>query len=184
MAKVTRKARKIIFIGCEGESERSYGKFLHDLAEQHGCNIQILAFIPKSTGNSLMIAKGSIKEASRRVDKGVSKFVLFDYDKAIEIPRQAEVAEAELRKSGFIPIWQHPDHEGLLLRHFEAHRNSDPRSGETFNRLRSVWPDYQKNMNAANIQKKLALHHVLCAASVNPSFKMLIEAIGLDRVEA
>lgn len=176
----TIEKRKRIFLGCEGESEQSYGVFLQKLADTQGLKVHIDAVNVQPAGDPLAVVQKSIRAFSKAEKKGriAYKAVLLDADKLEEVPDNGRNAIAHLNKEGFTAIWQKPDHEGFLLRHFEGQQHADPPRGQSMARLQREWPNYHKNMPAIDLQKVLTLDQVLRAASVNPELLELLAVIG------
>jgi hypothetical protein len=106
---------------------------------------------------------------------------MLDTDLRERMPDEGRRAEDLLRREGFIAIWQRPDHEGLLLRHFDGHERADPPAGQAMAALRAVWDGYRKNLPAADLQKVLTRDHVLRAAGVEAQLMALLIVLGLVR---
>ena len=84
-----------------------------------------------------------------------------------------------LEQEEFIVVLQRPDHEGLLLRHFDGHEHDDPPPGNSMNRLKALWPEYHKNMSAADLRQQLSLESVIRVAEIVTELRLLLKAIGL-----
>ena len=175
--------RTRIFLGCEGESERGYGAFLQRLADRSGAFVHIKTAILQPAGDPLQLAQRAVRALDQEIKKGGSfghQAVLFDTDKLADVPDKGREARAILARRDFIAIWQRPDHEGFLLRHFAGHERDDPPPGKTMLPLAAVWPTYHKNMSAAELEAGLTLDHILRASRVEPDLRALIEFIGLS----
>ncbi|WP_208642211.1 hypothetical protein [Methylobacterium terrae] len=126
---MTRSPRKIpqrrrIFLGCEGESERSYGVLLGRLVEARHRRVHIDAVILQpGGGDPLALVELAARQARRRADLGEDyafKAVLLDGDTTGRNPdRDAKVA-GTAERNGLMLIWQIPCHEALILRHLEG----------------------------------------------------------------
>ena len=99
-----------------------------------------------------------------------------------EPPDRGRRAFELLQWEGFTTIWQKPDHEGLLLRHFAGHDHDDPARGRSMAALQAVWPGYHKNMAAADLQRQLMLEHITRAAGVTEELMALLRMLGLCRI--
>ena len=94
--------------------------------------------------------------------------------------KASEGHDEDISKENEIAIvWQRPDHEGFLCRHFEHLRDRQIlNKREATSTLEVAWPNYEKNQTAIQIQKILSIKHVLGAADTLPEFKRLLAAIG------
>ena len=177
--RIERKRR--IFLGCEGESEQGYGVLLQRLADGAGLKVHIVVKNLQPAGDPLALAKKAVRQFNKDCQKApfVGKAIMLDSDRLTEPPDRGAQSIALLEQEGFTAIWQQPDHEGLLLRHFPGHENDNPARGRALTALRAVWPNYRKNMAAADLQRKLTLTHVTRAAGVTPELMALLSLIGL-----
>lgn len=174
--------RKRFFIGCEGQSEQSYVKFLYDLSKAQHKAVHLESHVLKEGDPlaRLQLAIKIIKRSEALHGRYSAKFMLFDFDQYDLAPERTRLAENIGQENGIDLIWQRPDHEGLLCGHFDHLKNRhflDKR--ESLAALLKAWPTYQKNQTALQIQRMLSLEHVLCAARSLPDFKKLIVAIGM-----
>jgi hypothetical protein len=175
---IERRAR--IFLGCEGESEQGYGVFLQRLADEHGLRVHIVPVNLRPGGDPLALSEKAVKAYAREAGKGrfAGKVILLDADRLEEPPDRGLSALDLLRREGFTTIWQRPDHEGILLRHFAGHEHDDPPRGRSFTALQAVWPGYHKNMSARELKRILSITHVQHAAGVIPELRALLTMIG------
>lgn len=173
--------RSRIFLGCEGESEQGYGVFLKSLADENGLHIHISAHNLQPAGDPLALAERAVKAYAKEERKGgfFGKVILLDADRLDEPPDRGLRARNLLMQEGFTTIWQRPDHEGFLLRHFAGHNRDEPPRGKSMTALLAVWPGYRKNMSAADLKKMLSISHVQRAAAVVPELRALLTLIGL-----
>lgn len=172
------------FLACEGESERSYVKFLDNLAKEHGrMRVHLDPFVINGGGDPHATLERS-KEKHEVKEKGKKggyrgKMILMDGDifqrypcnKKSEFMRQLNAAE-------FGIIWQDPDHEGFLIRHLSG--SVVPTLGETLPQLQQLWPSYRKNMPAPDIERKLDINCVTLASKSIPEFKQFLKIIGFN----
>ena len=175
------KRRSRFFLGCEGESEQAYGVHLNRLAEDMGLHVHIQPFNLRPAGDPLALAQKAVKIFGREARNGgfAGKAILIDADRFNEPPGRGLVAQNLLTDEGFTTIWQRPDHEGLLLRHFAGYETHDPPRGASLSALRAVWPIYRKNMAAADLKVKLTLDNVRQATSAIPELRTFLTMIGL-----
>ena len=185
------RRRTRLFLACEGKSEMSYGFFLQRLADDGGLRIHIVMVELEATGNPFVLAQHAVSDFERqealdeknkknRGNRLVGKAILLDTDRAEEHPEEGRRARELLKREGFTAIWQSPDHEGFLLRHFPGCENKKPPRGTSMTALKREWPEYRKGqMTPADFMKKLSLEHVRRAAGVTPGLQEFLEAAGL-----
>jgi hypothetical protein len=175
--------RSRIFLGCEGESEQGYGVFLQRLADAAALNIHIVIKNLQPAGDPLALAQKAVLIFDKENQKAalIGKAIMLDADRLSEAQDRGRQALELLARERFTTIWQRPDHEGLLLRHFAGHEHDDPQRGRSMQALQALWPGYRKNMAAADLQRGLTLEHVARAARVTPELMSLLRMIGLER---
>lgn len=174
--------RKRFFLDCEGESEQSYGAFLNRLADENGLKVHIVVKNLQPAGNPLVLVEKAVQFFAKedRKAKFAGKAILLDADKLEELPEIGRRARELIGREGFTAIWQRPDHEGFLLKHFAGCERLAPPRGRSMDSLHAQWPEYQKNMSASDLQNVLTLEHVRRAASVIPQLNELLQMVGLD----
>lgn len=176
---IERRAR--IFLGCEGESEQGYGAFLQRLADAKNIKVHVVAVNLQPAGDPLKLAQKAAMAFDRETKKGgpfAAQAVMFDTDRLADLRDGGQAVRAILARKRFVSIWQRPNHEGFLLRHFEGHERRDPPPGASLGALTAIWPGYHKNMSASELQTEIDLEHVLRAASVEPDLRTLLALIG------
>ena len=177
---IERRAR--VFLGCEGESEQGYGAFLQRLADAKNIKVHVVAVNLQPAGDPLKLAQKAAQAFDREMKKGgpfAGQAVMFDTDRLADLRDGGQAVRTILARKGFVSIWQRPDHEGFLLRHFEGHERRDPPAGASMGALTALWPGYHKNMSASELQTEIGLEHVLRAASVEPDLRTLLALIHL-----
>lgn len=178
---IERRAR--IFLGCEGESEQGYGVLLQRFTDAESLKMHIVIKNLQPAGDPLALAEkvALLFDKENRKVPFIGKAILLDADRLAEPPDRGRRACELLQREGFTTIWQKPDHEGLLLRHFAGHEYDDPARGRSMAALQAVWPGYHKNMSAADLQRQLTLEHVTRAAGVTVELMALLRMLGLCR---
>lgn len=177
-----RARRRRFFLGCEGESEQAYGALLQRLADAAGLSVHIVAKNLQPAGDPFALADKAARVFTSEERKGrfAFKAILLDTDTLVDVPAKGPEAQARLERDGFTAIWQEPNHEALLLRHFAGRERDQPQRDRTMAALRAQWPDYRKNMPAADLLRMLSLEHVLRAASVTPNLMLFLRRIGFN----
>jgi hypothetical protein len=129
----TRPQRRPVFLGCEGDSEHTYGALISRLHEEHRRDLYLHVVLLKPGGGDPLTLVGRachrFVEFERKRDRRYAvRAVLLDADRRGQAPerdmRMVELAQrAHLRL-----IWQEPCHEALLLRHMEGCQTLRPPS--------------------------------------------------------
>lgn len=177
---IERRAR--VFLGCEGESEQGYGALLQRLSDASGAKTHLVLVNLQPAGDPLELAKKAERKLAEEIKRGgpfAAQAVMLDTDRLPELPDGGLGAKAILARNKMIVIWQRPDFEGLLLRHFEGHQHDNPPRGRSVAALSALWGGYHKNMSAAELQRMIELNHVLRAAAVEPSLRELLRRLKL-----
>lgn len=175
------RSRKLVFLGCEGRSEESYGALLNRISKDAGLSIHIhLEVLQPGAGNPLQLVRRA-GQMIREIERKRSKFSI----KAILLDRgdQRLCADASIlsRQIGIdFMIWQDPDHEALLLRHLPRCHDKRPPTGASMAALRKVWPTYNKGTTMLGLAEKIGNAEVLAAAGVEPDLRHFLAAIGFD----
>jgi hypothetical protein len=178
----TVKPRKRVFVGCEGESERSYVALLQQFmgvrAEFHLVNDVLNGGDPLATVDSAV--KALRRDASKKRGPFIAKFVLLDSDlrgrNVIRDAQSLELAEQhDLRL-----IWQTPCHEALILRHLDdCHARRPPTTQLSEQQLRQEWPEYSKNCGKNRLSQRITAASLERVARQEPELAMLLSRIGL-----
>ena len=177
MSKVPR--RKQIFVGCEGQSERSYVAFLGMLAKDAGLHVHLETRILNGGDAKTCVTK-AVSEAVKYRTGNSSKipaFILVDTDRA-DGHKSNIVALAKAQQ--LTVIWQVPCHEALMLRHLAGHENDKPANCNlALASLSTLWKSYAKGLASRQIASVLDQKGVFRAASVTPELQQLLGEIGL-----
>lgn len=181
--RILRPQRKRVFLGCEGESERGYGRLLGLLLEAQGLSIFIDTFVLQpGSGDPLELVKRAKSQIERR-EKYAVHAILLDSDRRGDNRERAAQAEALARRHKITLIWQDPCHEAFLLRHLEGGESlRPPTAEEAMRRLRMEWANYAKAMPASRLADRLDHASLRRAATVEPDLANFLTAIGLDPV--
>lgn len=176
--------RKRIFLGCEGESERAYGQFIHRLSDREELSNHIDTVILHG-GSPRTIVDGAIIKSKEREQRGSYNFkaLLLDSDKLSESPKGAENEMRELESLASTQkihlIWQSPCHEGFLLRHLPGCQTlNPPNSVAAGSELLKYWPEYRKPMPVNVLLDKISLEDLLRYAEKENSLNTLLKKIG------
>lgn len=176
--------RKRVFVGCEGESERSYVALLQKMLGS-GAGYHLVAEV-LSGGDPLAIVESAQKALRKDELSGraafVGKFVILDDDLRGRNAKRDQACLQLAEALGLALIWQSPCHEAVLLRHLE--RCGDrrlPTSRASEELLRAEWPDYVKNFGSDRLAERLDIEAVQRAGRHEPGLAALLGLIGLVR---
>ena len=179
-----RKPRKGIFVACEGESERSYVSFLHQIAKaQSMLHIHFDIQLCRG-GDHLAVLEQAEKIVVKREQQHSRKFwkkaVFLDADLRAKDSLRTQKADKIIEQSEFIPVWSKPCLEALLLNHFPECENLRPPTSDLAEReLKRRWRSYNKPVTASEYLSKFDLTHVERAARINSDFFKFLKEIGL-----
>lgn len=173
--------RRRFFLGCEGQSERSYGTLLQRLAESVQIHIHI-ELHDLHGGDPLAIVESAALRLAKQVSiRGsfVSQAVLLDRDKYGQNQvRDAKVARLA-EKHNLLLIWQDPCHEGFLLRHLPGCQHHRPlTAAAAATSLRRYWHDYQKPLNANRLALRIGLAELALASGVESGIASFLVGVG------
>lgn len=177
--------RKRIFLGCEGESERSYGALLARLVESQHQRIFLDTVLLQPGGGDplalVLLAARRLREQESKRGAYVAAYLLVDADKLGNKPERDRQILAAARKAGLNLIWQEPCHEGLLLRHLPGCEQLRPATTElAFATLKQRWPGYEKNLPAAKLALVLGAEEVRRARRVTDALDRLLKEMGFE----
>jgi hypothetical protein len=169
-------------LGCQGESERSYGTFLHQLVAERGdLHIEAVLLQP-GAGDPLATVERAYQIVSRKEREYGSPYivraVLLDRDQYGLSPERDQGIQALVIAGKLTLIWQHPCHEGLLLRHIEGCGTLRPATAmDAMARLRARWADYEKALPSRYLLTKIGLSHLQNACLFEAELRAFLTAI-------
>jgi RloB-like protein len=176
-----RKAR--VFVGCEGKSEFEYVRFISLLCDQAKLPVHIVADNLAPQGDPLARVETAIKRIKHlELSRDIFAFrcILLDDDQNDQALQRAAKAKQLAQQNAISLIWQSPNHEAMLLRHFEGHTNDRPQtSAIAEQQLKAVWPEYTKGMERREIGKRLDIDTLKRATGVEPDLGRFLTQLGL-----
>jgi len=176
------KQRKRVFVGCEGDSERSYARWLQELSDVASARFQLDTFIAGG-GDPLAIIEDCIKRYKKRErEQGRfwRKVIILDSDRLGQNAQRDCQIGSRIGPANITLLYQEYEHEALLLRHFPRHQTRRPPAGQGLGALQRVWPEYRKPADALTLGKTLSHGHLCRMMRVEPSFRDFCEGIGLQ----
>ena len=177
------RVRKRIFVGCEGDSERSYARWLQRRADELGLALHFDPWVAGG-GDPLAVVTNSIakmRERSAKQGPYGAAGVLFDTDKLgnsrdrdVQIPRLARQARIALLAQSY-------EHEAVLLRHFAGCHTLRPPAGRSLDRLKRVWPEYKKPADSIELEEQIDLDGLRRMLRVEPHFDRFLGRLRFRR---
>ncbi len=161
---------------------------LDTYAKEEGLDIRLSIKILNGGHRSSMVEK-AIKAAIKE-DQGKPKSrrtyiraIFLDTDNATE----AEISELtdKLKANHFIAIWQKPNHEAFLWRHFNKKYQKPPDPGKVKEDIKQFFPGYKKGCPADDLKRKIDLPKIIKVAHSlenegDDGFINLLKKIGFD----
>ena len=173
--------RKRIFIAGEGEGEQSFVKWLQRLSDQNGLHVH-LDCQPLGGGGYKTMLEKTVHECKRKGRSSAKSFILLvDSDRAERGDDGWSLLQLkqEASKHKINVCVQNPNQEGLLVRMMPGNESLQPNIAKVQKQLRSIWPDYQKPVDAQTLASKFTLGDLLRVARVDLELKLLLSIIGL-----
>jgi hypothetical protein len=113
-----RSRKRRIYVGCEGDAEYEYVRWLKQLI--HASDRQVYLVPDNLEGGGLgemaRLAVASMRRMARD-ERFVRGFALLDTDRAAQQPQELAELQARLRGAAITVIWQDPCGEAFLLSH-------------------------------------------------------------------
>ena len=184
MSRLRIQQRTRIYLGCEGQSEQSYGARLSQIAEAAGLHLHIdNDVLQPGSGDPLALVQSAIRRIKEREPKRgdfAFRAILLDRDRwGVAPERDAQIGQLS-RQNRLHLIWQEPCHEGLLLRHLEGQQTARPMTSDLgAQALKAVWAEYEKPMPAAHLATRIDLQAVRRASLVETALAAFLDQIGL-----
>jgi hypothetical protein len=176
--------RRRIFLGCEGESEQSYGSLLARVAEERKQHIALQVVLLRPGGGDplglVVLAADLSRRAEERRGPFFYKAIFLDRDKLGETPDRDKRLFTVADANQLHLVWQDPTHEAFLLRHLANCQNLRPRTAAlATSELCKRWPGYRKPMTVIELAERIGAAEVQRACTVTPELEELLVACGL-----
>ena len=182
-----RNRRKRVYVGCEGESERSYAGFLSGIAEEAGLSLHFDTQICPG-GDHLAVVEAAVDRLGRRAHQHGQfwkRAIFLDSDRRTEHAERTAEADRLIAQYNFLPVWSDPCLEAFILRHFAGCEQLRPSTSSLADQeLSRYWPDYRKPMTRLALRAKFEMADVRRAAATCPDLLKFLSAIGFPDMPA
>ena len=174
--------RRRIFIGAEGESERSLAKWLSDLCEEAGLHVHLDIRVCGG-GDSFGVVEYSVEQYRQRKRHGPysAALILLDADRIEGDRSRGRDPTKGLGGEDLHLIYQKPNIEGLLIRLHRGQENRFVSAGEVKRVLQRLWPDYAKPASAQALSRRFGLSDLQRAARYDDDLWQMLKILGLRR---
>jgi RloB-like protein len=176
--------RRRIFVGCEGDGERSYIALVQRIVNDvhHKVHLDPQPLQPGG-GDPLDLVRRAeevITKIERTREPYDEKYLLIDRDKFGSSPERDQQMPAILRRINARIIWQDPAREALILRHLQGCAMRRPASTQiSMQQLLQQWPEYEKTMSALQLATRIDLEALRQAAKVEDELRAFFTSIEL-----
>jgi hypothetical protein len=180
-----RPQRRPVFLGCEGQSERGYATLIGRLRDELRPDLHLdVRLLRPGGGDPLALVQRACEIIARNEHNHDIRYavraILLDSDKLGQNPPRDQTMLRIAEGAGLSLIWQEPSHEALLLRHLDGCQTLRPQSSAAARiELLRRWPDYIKGSSADRLSTRIGAQQIAAAASVEPSLREFLHAIGL-----
>jgi hypothetical protein len=176
--------RRRIFVGCEGEGERSYIALVQTIVNNvHGKVHLDAQLLQPGGGDPFDLARRAeevIAQIERRREPYEERYLLIDRDKFGILPDRDQQMAATLRRIDARVIWQDTAREALILRHLPGCATRRPASTRiALQQLLQRWPEYEKTMSATKLATRINLASLRQAATVEEDLRAFFASIEL-----
>lgn len=173
---------KRVFLGCEGDSEQSYGAWIQAIAEDLRLPITIDTYNASGINNlPHQIIKRCLDQIPRREKRRGKYFVrgiLLDSDNlGIETELNQDTIDLAINKNIHV-IFQEYEHEALLLRQIPGHSRDRPAIGEGREKLQAAWPEYRRSQGKIQLYEKFTIDDIKRVCTVEPVLQAFLQSIG------
>ena len=174
--------RKRFFIGAEGESEKSFARWLERL-RNHPNPIVHLDIAVCDGGDSLAIANHAVNRYRKHTHergKFAAGLILLDSDRIKQDRsnnRDPDIALKDQR--GIRLVYLTPNLEGLLLRLHAGHEQEFVATDKALRALRKQWPEYKKPVSTDALEARFSLSDLQRASRHDTDLRKVLTTLGL-----
>jgi hypothetical protein len=176
--------RRRIFVGCEGDGERSYialvQRIVNDVHHKVHLDPQLLQPGGGDPLDLVRRAEEVITKIERTREPYDEKYLLIDCDRFGRSPERDQQMPAILNRINARLIRQNPAREALILRHLPGCAPRRPPSTQiAMQQLLQQWPEYEKTMSAMQLATRIDLEALRRAAKVEDELRAFFASIEL-----
>ena len=178
----TTPRRRRIFVGTEGESERSFAAWLKQLCDEAAPSRVHLDVSLGHGGDGQRVvedAVGEYRRRSTRHGKFSDALVLLDADRLEDDRRHGRDPADAVRGTDLRLVLLRPNLEGVLARlhrGYEARRFS---ARDAARILHAEWPEYRKPASAYELRRRFGLGDMRRASAFDAELREILEVLGL-----
>lgn len=174
------RKRTRYFIAAEGESEQSFVKWLQELSEKENLHIH-MDCQPLGGGGYRGMLNTAVRYRERGLNKGEYKdsYLLVDSDRSETGDWDISQLRNEAEKQNIKVCCQNPNIEGVFCRMFLGRENTPVRAEVAQRQLQTLWPEYNKPVDARTLSRKFSLEDLLRVANFDADLDELLRAVGL-----
>jgi len=177
--------RRLVFVGCEGESEMAYAGLLQDMLMEAGLHVHLVVHdLGRGAGDPLARVQLAVQRLAHLQSTRIAppqRFMLLDGDQAARDPARADRARHLAAQHHIAIVWQEPCFEALLLRHLpDCTTRRPPDTQEALRVLEREWPGYKKPLSRATLAGRIDRDAVRRAAGVERELRALLRCLGLE----
>ena len=173
--------RRRIFVGVEGESERSFVAWLQRLCDTKARRLYLDIFVAGG-GDCKEIASRSVGECRRRnaaLTPYSARIVLLDSDRLKDDVRNDRDPAPVAEKEEIDLVFLNPNLEGLLLRLCPKQETRRPTSKNAIKGLKRYWSDYAKPPSADDLSDRFNDGDLRRVAKHDEGIRKLLEHLEL-----
>lgn len=172
--------RRRIFVGAEGESERSLAKWLSRLCDEADLHVHLDVRVCGG-GDGFRIVEYSVEQYRQRRDYGTysAGLVLLDADRVEEDRMHGRDPSMALDGENLLLVYLQPNLEGLLYRLHRGCERREVSAPEANRLLRTVWPEYVKPTSTEALDGRFGLSELRRASRFDDHLRKALELLGL-----
>ena len=173
--------RRRIFIGAEGESERSFAKWLGRLCDEADLHVHLDVRVCGG-GDSFAVARYALKQYRERY-KTYGRFsaglILLDADRIEEDRSHGRDPLTAIGGERLSLVYLKPKIEGLLFRLYPGYENRPVSAHDAERSLQQLWPEYVKPASANALGRRFKLDDLRRVSWHDADLRRLLAILGL-----
>ena len=173
--------RKRIFVAAEGDGDRALAAWLQRLCDEQRRHLH-LDIVAAGGGDTRSVVEFAIDRRWRRANsKGRDKgaLVLLDADRLAKDRAAGRGPETVKGREHLQLVYLVPKLEGLLIRLHQGCETQFVAADEAERRLRQLWPEYRKPMQASALGMRFDLADLRRAAAHDRHLRNVLTLLGL-----